>query len=308
MVETAVVLVIVALLLPHALPLDRVNPAAAAAIWLAALGLRAVLVAGLALAALLVLPATPLFEQVEQGSVHPVAHIAALAPPGLLALSVVVFLAGLARGVVLLRHELARRSLGHGPAGSLVIADGALLVAVPGLGRRQIVLSDRALAEFDGAELRACIAHEAGHLWRGHRAAGVAGGLLALMGRPIPGSHTALGGLLLSLERDADEYAVARTGDPLALASAICKVARGSGRWRAPGLALGLDGAGSTPTRLEGLLAGGRLRGSALLERVVAGAAVALPALLGVAIVSLALWLADAAPPAALSEALSCRH
>lgn len=308
MAEGAVVVLLVALALPHALPLERVSPAAAAAVWLAALGLRAVLVLGLALAALLILPATPLFERVEEWSVHPVAHAAALAPPALLALSVVAFVAGLARGGAVLRRELARRSLGLGPGGSVVIAGRELVVAVPGLGRRRIVLSDRALAELDGPELEACLAHETGHLRHGHRAAALAGSLLVALGRPVPGARVALRGLLLSLERDADEYAVARTGDPLALASAICKVADGSARRRAQGLALGLDGAGGTHARLDGLLAGGRRRGSAPLERLVLVAAVALSVLLLVAVAGLGLWLADTVPPAALSAALSCSH
>jgi hypothetical protein len=59
---------------------------------------------------------------------------------------------------------------------------------------------------------------------------------------------------------------------------------------------------------LEGLLAGGRRRGSAPLERTVLVAAVFLSALLAGAAVGLALWLADTVPPAALSAALSCHH
>jgi Peptidase family M48 len=320
MAEAGVAVVLAALALPHVLPLERVSPVAAAAIWLAILGLRAVLAIGLVLAALLLLPATPVFERVANWSGHMpgapadaylsgelVAHFAALAPPALLALSLLVFLGGLTRGALLLRRELARRSLGPGPAGSIVVADRGLLVAVPGVGRRRIVLSDRALAELDSAELSACVAHEAGHLRRGHRAAGIAGNLLAVLARPLPGTRAARRGLVLSLERDADEYAVGRTGDPLALASAICKVAGGSARRRRPGLALGLDGAG-IPARLDGLLAGGRRRASARFERAVLLVAALLSALLVAAAAGLVLWLADAVPPAALSAALSCRH
>jgi hypothetical protein len=131
--------------------------------------------------------------------------------------------------------------------------------------------------------------------------------VLATLARLTPGGRAAHRGLLLSLERDADEYAVTRTGDPLALASAICKVARGSRRV-SPGLAFGLDGSGGTPARLDGLLAGGRRRGSASLERAVLAAAVLLSALLGAAVTGLALWLVDSVPPEALSAALSCRH
>jgi hypothetical protein len=129
-----------------------------------------------------------------------------------------------------------------------------------------------------------------------------------VLGRPAPGARRALRGLLLSLERHADEYAVARTGDPLALASAICKVAGGSQRHRGGGLAFGLDGAGGTPARLEGLLAGGRRRGSARLERAVLVGAALLSALLAGTAAGLVLWLVETAPPAALSAALSCHH
>jgi Zn-dependent protease with chaperone function len=322
MAEAALAALLVAALgVPHALPLDRVSPGPAAAVWLGALALRAVAGVGLALAALLLLPATPLFERVAGWSVHvlagpphvdltgePVAHLAALAPPGLLALSLVAFMAGLLRGALLLRRELARRALGGGPAGSLVIADRGLLVAVPGLGRRRVVLSDRALAEFDSGELRACLAHERGHLRRRHRALGLVGGCLAVLARPVAGTRAARRGLLLSLERDADEYAVARTGDPLALASAICKVAEGSARRRRPGLAFGLDGSAGTPARLDALLAGGRRRGSAALERVVLAAAILLLVLAAATATALVLWLIDTTPPAALAAALSCRH
>jgi hypothetical protein len=102
--------------------------------------------------------------------------------------------------------------------------------------------------------------------------------------------------------------AAARTGDALALASAICKVAGGSARRGVGGLAFGVDGPSGTPARLEGLLAGGRRRGSAPLERTVLAAAVLLSALLAGAAVGLALWLVDTVPPAALSAALSCHH
>ena len=70
------------------------QPRTACSVWIAALALRAVLVVGLALAALLLLPATELFQHVAAWSAHlragsgevqlsgePVAHLAALGPP-----------------------------------------------------------------------------------------------------------------------------------------------------------------------------------------------------------------------------------
>jgi Peptidase family M48 len=316
----AAVLLLAGLVAPHLLPLERVRPAAASAVWLAALALRASLVVALALAALLVLPGTELFGRVAHWSLHvvagpphvdlsgdPLAHLSALGPPAVVALSLFAFALRLTRGTVVLRRELARRALGGGPGDSLVIADPSVLVAVPGLGRGRIVLSDRALSELDGAELDACLAHEAGHLRRGHRLVGLIGACLAVLGRPIPGTRAARSGLLLGLERDADEYAVARTGDPLALASAICKVV-GSAAPATRGLVFGVRGTGETRARLDCLLGGGRRRGSAALEAAVLALALLLPVVTVAALVDFGQWLASAAPPAALAAALTCGH
>jgi hypothetical protein len=318
MAESAAVLILAGLAAPHALPLARVSPAAAYTVWIAALALRAVLVVGLALAALLLLPGTELFEHVAgwsphlpggSGGVHlsgePLAHLAALGPPALIGLWLLAFAVRLGQGDLALRREIARRALGSGPGGSLVIADRALVVAVPRLGRGRIVLSDRALAELDAAELEACLAHEAGHLRRGHRVLGLIGACLADLARPIPGTRAARRGLVLSLERDADEYSVARARDPLALASAICKVAGSKDRSPCELAAYGLGG-GETRARLDGLLAGGRLRGSAAVERGVLALALLMPVLVIATITGVGLWLWEALPPEALSAAFSC--
>jgi Zn-dependent protease with chaperone function len=319
MAEAAALLVLAGLAAPHALPLARVTPAAACSVWIAALALRAVLVVGLALAALLLLPATELFQHVAAWSAHlrggsgevqlsgePVAHLAALGPPALIGLCLLTFAVRLAHAGLALRRQIARRTLGSGPRGSLVIADRGLVVAVPRLGRGRIVLSDRALAELDTAELEACLAHEAGHLRHGHRALGLVGACLAELARPLPGTRAARRGLVLSLERDADEYSVAKARDPLALASAICKVA--GGKERSCELAAYGLGGGETRTRLDGLLAGGRLRGSAAVERGVLALALLMPVLVTMSIVGFGVWLWDALPPAALSAAFSCPH
>jgi Zn-dependent protease with chaperone function len=313
-------LVMGALVVPHTLPLHRVNPATASAVWLAALALRALIALAVALAALLVLPTTPLFAAVSGWSAHgligtlhvdlsgdPVAHLAALGPPLVLALLAIGFLASLARGAFLLRRLLARRLLGQGPGGSIVIASSEMLVAVPSLGPGRILLSHRALAELDAAELEACLAHETGHLRRGHRFIGLTGRCLAALGRTVPGSAAARRGLMLSLERDADEYAVARTGKPLALASAVCKVAAAStpaGRTGAP--VMSAAGAGAPWPRLDGLLEGGRRRASRRVERLVLAMAFLLAAVITGATAALVLWLAQVAEPGALAAAISC--
>jgi Zn-dependent protease with chaperone function len=314
--EFAALLVAGVLIAPHVMPLGRVSPVAAGAVWLAALAARAVVVVGLALAALVVLPGTVLFERVSgwklhqgTGSVHldlsgePVAHLAALAPPGLVVVALVAFALSVARGAIALHRELGSRALGRGPRDSVVIADPGLLVAVPGLGPARILLSDRALTELDEAELEGCLAHEAAHLHRFHRPLGLLAGCLAAVARPIPGTRAAERGLRLSLERDADEAAVARTGDPLALASAICKVA---GQHRPAAPAMGVAGAGGTKARLDGLLAGEGLRGGSALERGVAAMASLMALAVVALIVGLALWLVDAAAPAGIAAALAC--
>jgi Zn-dependent protease with chaperone function len=232
-----------------------------------------------------------------------VAHLAALAPLALVAATLVVFGFTAARGALALRRELGSRSLGSGPRGSVVIADPGLLVAVPGLGPARILLSKRALTELDPDELEGCLAHEAAHLGRFHRPVGLLGGCLAAVARPIPGTRTAERELRLSLERDADEVAVARTGDPLALASAICKVASQA----RPGASLmGVAGVDETKTRLDGLLAGDGLRGGAALERVVAATACLLYLVVLAMTAGLILWLVEAATPAALAAAVAC--
>ena len=79
-----------------------------------------------------------------------------------------------------------------------------------------------------------------------------------------PRSGAAYRELCFSLERDADEYALAQTRDPLALASAICKAAL---HQRVGLPAIGLGRQGRVALRLEHLLAGGRRRAGPRVER-----------------------------------------
>ena len=127
-----------------------------------------------------------------------------------------------ARGV---RTLLRSSVVGPGPGESVVVADGALLVAVAGLRRPQVVVSAGALLALDDEELRAGLEHERGHIALRHRYLLVAGELARAVARLMPGTAAAARELLFSLERHADAYAVARRHDPAALASAICKTA-----------------------------------------------------------------------------------
>lgn len=91
----------------------------------------------------------------------------------------------------------------------------------------------------------------------------LAGRVLAALGFLFPGTRQAQGSLHQALERDADEYAVRRTRDPLSLASAICKAAAGPCR---PG-EIGLAG-GRVSRRLDYLEGHLTLLGPSVRRRV----------------------------------------
>jgi Zn-dependent protease with chaperone function len=278
-----------AICVPHLLPLHRVAPGTASAVWLLALCLRALVTIAAAIFFFLYLPQTELFSQVASWclhnilpiisghlglSGHPLAHFAAVLPGLVIAASVLWMLAGLARAWIALRVHLARRALGLGPHGSTVVDDDEIVVAVTRLGRGRIVVSRTALGLLDRDELEASLAHELGHLHLRHRPLLVIGALLSALARPLPGTRGAHRALIFNLERHADEYAVARTRDPLALASAIAKAAV-----PAPAGMAGLGGQGGVALRMSYLVAGGCQRSARGIERL-ARATCALLALL----------------------------
>jgi Zn-dependent protease with chaperone function len=305
------VAVVVAVALPHALPLRRAAPALAAAAWLGALFLRSAVAIGGAVFLFVYLPEMGLFQALARWclhevvpllathlglSGHPVAHAAMVLPALALAASLMWLLVGLLRAWLGLRRQL-RSATGSGPDGSTVISDNEVLVALTALGRPRIVLSDAALGVMDEGELRASVAHERGHLHRRHRPLLLLASLLSALARPLPLTRAAERELVFHLERDADEFAVRETRDPLALASAICKAAQS----RAPAWT-SLAGKGPVSSRLEILVDGGPRR-SAAVERVAAALA-ALLALMTLAIlVALAAWIAES--PAAMAQVVS---
>ena len=320
MLEFGVALILpVAVGLPHALPLHRVAPLTAASVWLLALALRALIALGGALFIFVYLPQTGLFRALAEWclhevmplvathlgfSGHPVAHVALILPGLALAASLVWLCFGLARGWLALRR-LLNKTIGDGPWGSTIVPDERILVAVTGLGAGRILVSDRALGALDSAELEASVAHEVGHIRRRHRPLLLLASVLAAIARPLPGTKRAERELAFSLERDADEYAVLRTRDPLALASAICKAATGD-----PSPALtALGGRGRTTLRVEHLLAGARRPCAVALER----SARTLAACLAVLALALGLtlpgWaLAAPSPAHVLGEHELCHH
>jgi hypothetical protein len=279
------VLVPAAVALPHLVPLHSVKPAVAALVWLSALAVRALIALGGALFAFVYMPQTGVYDAVAHWcwheivpvvtahlglSGHPLIHAAIVLPGLALAASVLWLIFGLARAWLLLRARL-RMAVGVGPLGSTVIEDPTVVVAVPQVGRGRIVVSRGAFGVMDCCELEASLSHELGHISRRHRPLLLVGAVLAALGRLLPGTARAERELRFSLERDADEYAVRRTQDPLALASAICKAAT------APRLAAAvpLGGGGRVSLRLD-YLSGRAPRASRALERSARGLAVVL--------------------------------
>jgi beta-lactamase regulating signal transducer with metallopeptidase domain len=151
----------------------------------------------------------------------------------------------------MVKRWLARSTLGEGPERSLIVGGCGVVVAAAGLRSPKIVVSTGALLRLDDDELRAGLQHEWGHVVRRHRYISLFGQGCRAVSRFVPGGAAALRALELHLERDADDYAVRRTGNRLALASAICKAAGADIGGAAAVTALGGSG---VPERLRQLV------------------------------------------------------
>jgi Zn-dependent protease with chaperone function len=229
-----------ALLLPHLWPRSWLSPINGMVLWSAILSLRASIAAVGILLLVLYVPSTEIFQQVTHWCFHAVLpglaiHLgfsghtlgdAALLVPALtLTISALYVVYGAWRAARLVAGWMRSSSLGAGPRRSVVVSDSDVLVAATGLRRPQVIVSTGALTKLDDDELVAGLEHEWGHIHRKHRFWALAGALLFAIARLLPGSRRAFEELHFHLERDADEYAVRKTGDPLALANAICKAA-----------------------------------------------------------------------------------
>jgi hypothetical protein len=251
MVAALLACVAVAITAPHLLRLERASPGSAALLWLTALALRGLLTVLVAAYALIALPGTALFNAIWhwcwhamlpllathfglQG--HAVGDAAALVPMVALLVSLVSVVLALTRAARSVRRLVATARVG--PAGSLLVPDGEVLVAAAGLRHPHVLVSAGALAVLDDEELAASLDHERGHIARRHRYALVAGEICRALARPLPGTDAAARELAFHLERDADRFAVARHHEPAALATAICKAARLQGQVALPGAAL----------------------------------------------------------------------
>ncbi|MFN8215109.1 MAG: M56 family metallopeptidase [Solirubrobacterales bacterium] len=225
-------------LLPHLLRNAVLSPVTGAALCFSALLLRAALVVLLSLTVILYLPATALFRIATHWCFHAVlpffaTHLgfsghqagdaAALLPGIVLGVSLVWALLALWRAGRIVRGWLRRDTIGAGPDDSVIVSGSEVVVAAAGILSARVVVSAGALAQLDEGELAAGLEHERGHIARRHAPVLVLGNLAYALARPLPGSRQTLERLRFWLERDADEYAISRTSDPLALASAICK-------------------------------------------------------------------------------------
>jgi hypothetical protein len=269
-------LMTVGIVVPHVLRLERSAPATAAALWAVSLALRALMAGLVVLYLAFFLPATPAFAALTHWCWHTVlplltTHLgldghqvgdAATLVPGLLVMASLASVAfGVFRGARAIRRLLAREGLGRGPSDSVIVAGPDVILAAAGLTRPQVVVSTGALLELDDDELAAGLEHERGHIARRHRFLLVFAELCRGVGRFIPGCRRAMSELTFHLERDADHWALRRTHDPLALASAICKAA---GLTRTNAAALTPLSGGGAKERLGELIDDGPLSRSGL--------------------------------------------
>jgi Zn-dependent protease with chaperone function len=281
-------LVLTAIAVPHVVSLERISPAAAATVWLCALALRALTVAGAALFVIVVLPATEVFSLVTHWCLeavvpfvrghlglngHRVGDAAVVLPGFLVAASLLSAGFGLVRAARRVRAFIQQAELGPGPHGTVMVGGEDVVVAVAGLHRPRVVVSTGALIALDDDELAAGLEHERGHIERRHRFVLVVAQFLRAIARPLPGTRSAMHELVHHLERDADGWAVARRHDPLALASAICKAATAS--FGAPPAVATALGGGAAARRVRALVEPAGSRASRAAGRVLAAAMVA---------------------------------
>ncbi|MGC0419543.1 M56 family metallopeptidase [Embleya sp. AB8] len=216
-----------AIVIPHLLPLDRVRPVGAAAVWGLALAARAVVAVGVVLTAVICLPDTPRFARWVRELPH---QLITGVGDTELALAGLVLLAFAAIGQRLRACLRGARTPLHplpltGPGGSIVVGDREVLLAAVGWRHRAIVVSAGALAALDDEELAAGLAHEQGHISRAHHWWQAGAELGRLLAGWLPGTARAADELAFQLERAADVWAIEHEHDPVVLAGAVCKAA-----------------------------------------------------------------------------------
>lgn len=119
--------------------------------------------------------------------------------------------------------ELERRT---GMGLSVRITSRPGLCCTTGILDPAIVVSEGLCMSLDLAELKAALAHEAAHISRNDAFIGLASALVKALTFFSPAAYLGIRLYMDEREKAADDLAVETTNDPLALASAIVKVAR----------------------------------------------------------------------------------
>ena len=240
MILAATLILFCGLAVPHLVDSRSAQPATAIVIWSAALLLRALTMLLFVTALVVMVPSTEVFTAVTHWCWHTVlpllaTHLgldghkigdaAVVVPAAVLAASLLWVTVGIARATRRVSRMLRRAVVGPGPDDSLILEGPEVILAAAGIARPRVVVSAGALMTLDDEELAAGLAHERGHIAHRHRFILLGAELCRGLARFLPGTRQAMRQLVFHLERDADQWAVSRRHDPLALASAICKAA-----------------------------------------------------------------------------------
>lgn len=269
-----------ALAAPNVVALDRVSPIPAIAVLTSALAIRALVSLAAAFLVVLLVPHWSVLEPMTRWcwdavvhiDGHLVSHLVTLVPISVLGVSLVRALVRVRRVARGIGNLLDRHAVGTGPRRSVIVEGPDVVLASAGFARPRVFVSAGALIEMDDDELAAGLAHEYGHIARGHRFVLLFGELCRGLGRFVPGGRRAGAELMFHLERDADQWALSQRHDPLALARAIAKA---SGRAASTASRAALDG-GFLPERLRQLVGQSRPAPRSGPARALAGAMVAI--------------------------------
>lgn len=313
------VLLVAGIGLPHLLSLRRVPPRLAAVVWLGALVLRALFALLVITLLVAVGPATALFRALTRWcwhfvaplvaahlglSGHAVGHAATVAPAVILAASAVSATWAVLNALHTVGEAVRDCSVGCGPQGTVIVGGREVVVAAAGLRRPKIIVSAGALMLLNDAELAASIEHEHGHVTRRHRYMLLTGEVCRAISCLLPGGRRAVSELAFHLERDADEYALERGHDRLALAGAICKTLSSADP---PNLLMPLGGGTSTLERVRILVGAPLARGRTATRAAAICAAVMVSLALASGTALPAYAAADAVQLAAAPAGHSCR-
>lgn len=256
---------------PHLLKIDDASPTLAISIWFSALLARMIVVV-LALAWLvLFIPSTEIFTIATHWCLHTavpsmaeplgvnghaLGDAATLAPLLVVIASLASLGYGMVRAAIAVRSFVRRTRIGTGPQQSIAIREPGVLLAVSGIARPRVLISDGAIRQLDTEELAAGLDHENGHIKHHHQRLLVTAELFRALARFLPGTNSAMRELVFHTERDADQWALRRNHDPSVLASAICKAAL------SPAAVSPALGGGQTARRVRALLSGEPVRSS----------------------------------------------